>query len=227
MNRSKAGVVAVGILAALVGACASPPKAPTVNGRARIPVNEQTMVELQTCRSNLNNTQLLAAEAVSKATASQKVLTQIAQHCGVSAPAPTATAPPVGAALPPASGNTVYMLHFAFGKSTLNLTEDSAMALAEAARTAQLIQIRGRTDGSVDTPSEAYVARERADAVRQYLVALGMPADRIRSTYQAAGDHVADNSTMDGRALNRRAEVEVYAARPRVEILASNTSAKE
>lgn len=229
MHRKQVNAVIVAVVAVFVGACASPPKAPTVNGRGRIPVNEQTMVELQTCRSELNNTQLVAAEASTKAAASQSVLTQIAQRCGVPAPAaPTpAPPPPTGAILPSAPANTVYVLHFPFGKSTLNLTEDSALALANAVRGAQLIQIRGRTDGASDTPSEAYVARERANAVHDYLVAMGVPADRIRSTYQAAGDHVSDNSTMAGRALNRRAEVEVYSARPRVELLASNTSGKE
>lgn len=220
MNRKRMSVVTVAVFAIFVGACASPPKAPTVNGRGRIPVNEQTMVELQTCRSDLNNTQLIASEAATKAAATQSVLTQIAQRCGVPVPAAPAAVPPTGAAMPSSPANTVYVLHFPFGKSTLNLTEDGALSLANAVRGARLIQIRGRTDGEADTPSEAYVARERANAVRQYLLAMGVPADRIRSTYQAAGDHVADNSTLAGRAMNRRAEVEVYQSIPAQQQLA-------
>jgi outer membrane protein OmpA-like peptidoglycan-associated protein len=227
MTGKGIGVIVIGSVVALFSACASPPKAPTVNGRSRVPVNEQTMVELQTCRSELSNTQILAAEATSKAAASQKVLSQIAQRCGVPAAAAPPPSPPTGAVLPAAPANTVYVLHFPFGKSTLNLTEESALALANAVRGAQLIQIRGRTDGASDTPSEAYVARERANAVQDYLVAMGVPADRIRSTYQASGDHVSDNSTIAGRALNRRAEVEVYSAPPQVEFLASNTMTRE
>jgi outer membrane protein OmpA-like peptidoglycan-associated protein len=111
-------------------------------------------------------------------------------------------------------GSEVFILQFGYRESAIDLAEESAMRLVEAVRDAGLVLVRGRTDGVVETAGESRVARERADAVREYLVALGVPTDRIRTTYQPIGDYIADNSTEKGRALNRRAEVEVYHSAP-------------
>ena len=94
------------------------------------------------------------------------------------------------------------------------------MALASAAAEAKLIEVRGRTDGELDSVGNQRVARARAEAVRDYLVKLGVPADRIRMTYQAVGDHVASNSSEEGRMQNRRAEVELYSTEPVREVFA-------
>jgi hypothetical protein len=37
---------------------------------------------------------------------------------------------------------------------------------------------------------------------------------RIRATYQPTGDYVADNTSLSGRGLNRRVEIELYRAAP-------------
>lgn len=58
------------------------------------------------------------------------------------------------------------------------------------------------------------IARDRAAAVRDYLVAAGVDPARIRATYQPAGDHIADNVSASGRHLNRRVEIEMYRALP-------------
>ena len=50
--------------------------------------------------------------------------------------------------------------------------------------------------------------------MRDYLMSAGVNASRIRLSHQSVGDHVADNQTSAGRALNRRVEVEVYRAAP-------------
>ena len=74
--------------------------------------------------------------------------------------------------------------------------------------------LRGRTDGATDSAAESRIARERAAAVRDYLVGAGVDPDRIRATYQPAGDHAADNSSPAGQGMNRRVEIEVYRALP-------------
>ena len=91
---------------------------------------------------------------------------------------------------------------------------DNASALVESTRGAPLVLLRGRTDGATDSPAESRIARERAAAVRDYLVGVGVDAARIRATYQPAGDHAADNSSSAGQGLNRRVEIEVYRALP-------------
>jgi outer membrane protein OmpA-like peptidoglycan-associated protein len=74
--------------------------------------------------------------------------------------------------------------------------------------------VRGRTDGTTVAPAESRIARERAAAVREVLVAGGVDPARVRESFQPSGDHAADNSTVAGRGLNRRVEIEVYRALP-------------
>jgi len=72
--------------------------------------------------------------------------------------------------------------------------------------------VEGHTD-SVGT--EAYnqqLSQRRADAVRQVMVdQYGVAADRISAVGEGESEPVADNSTAEGRALNRRVEASVEA----------------
>jgi outer membrane protein OmpA-like peptidoglycan-associated protein len=83
------------------------------------------------------------------------------------------------------------------------------------------VLLRGRTDGAIDTLAEGRIARDRAAAVRDYLVAAGVDPARIRATYQPVGDHVADNDSASGRDLNRRVEIELYRALPVAQVASS------
>lgn len=195
---------------ALTG-CSSLPKPPTVNGTGRIPVNTPLEVDLQACKSELTNTKLMLSESSRLADSATATLSQMNARC---------TAPILATTSQPALVNAVYVLHFGYGRSSINLTEASAIALSDAVKTAQLIVIRGRTDGFTDTAGETRVAKARTEAVQQYLVAMGIDPARIRATHQAAGDFVADNHTEAGRALNRRAEIEVYQTIPTQHMLA-------
>ena len=47
----------------------------------------------------------------------------------------------------------------------------------------------------------------RAQTIADMLVQNGVPQDRVHSEGRAATDPVADDSTREGRALNRRVEV--------------------
>jgi type VI secretion system protein ImpK len=51
------------------------------------------------------------------------------------------------------------------------------------------------------------LSEARAATIADILIQNGVPEDRIRSEGRAATDPVADNSTREGRALNRRVEV--------------------
>lgn len=209
----------------LCAACASPPpKAPTLNGHNRTPVNSQAYVDLQACKTDLNNTKLLLNETARLADSASSALSQMSAQCAAPRLAPS-SAPRAASGAPsflqsgsgsatPNQVNTVFVLRFPYAGSAVELADKSAIALSEAAKAAQLIVIRGRTDGAKETPGELRVAKARALAVKEYLLAQGVEEQRIRTTYQAVGDHAADNSTEDGRALNRRAEVEVYFTRP-------------
>ncbi|MEE3447103.1 MAG: DUF5723 family protein [Bacteroidales bacterium] len=68
--------------------------------------------------------------------------------------------------------------------------------------------ISGHTDSSGDPEKNMTLSKERADAVKQYLIVHGVPGHRL--TAEGYGDTrpVADNKTTKGRALNRRVELE-------------------
>jgi outer membrane protein OmpA-like peptidoglycan-associated protein len=191
----------------VLASCSSPPKPPTVDESQKRPVNSQMAVELQVCRNDLQNTRLLATESGRLAESTAASLANVAARQQILA---ALQAPPD----PPPSANSVFTVRFDFGSSRVVVPSDVASALIKDAMASPLVLLRGRTDGRSDAPAESRIARERAAAVRDYLVAAGVDPARIRATYQPAGDHVADNTSAGGRALNRRVEIELYRALP-------------
>jgi outer membrane protein OmpA-like peptidoglycan-associated protein len=71
------------------------------------------------------------------------------------------------------------------------------------------IQISGHTDNSGKAADNSRLSENRAQSVTSYLTAKGIPATRL--SFKGWGDTqpVADNSTPEGRALNRRTELKV------------------
>lgn len=191
----------------VLSSCTSPPKPPTVNESMKHPANSAVAIDLQTCKSNLHNTRISATESDRIAESAAATLERVSAR-------QQAIAATQAALTPAAPANSVFSLRFGFGSTLVNVPADMASTLIENARTAPLVLLRGRTDGAIESAAESRIARERATAVRDYLVKAGVDPARIRSTYQPAGDHVADNSGPSGRALNRRVEIEVYRAIP-------------
>jgi len=188
-----------------LASCSSPPKPPTVDESQKRPVNSQMAVELQVCRNDLQNTRILATESSRLAETTAATLATMAarQQILAAMQAPTSQ-----------QANTVFTVRFEFGSTRVAIPPDVTASLVEDARASPLVLLRGRTDGTSDAPAESRIARERAAAVRDYLVAAGVDPARIRATYQPAGDHVADNASAGGRNLNRRVEIELYRALP-------------
>jgi len=187
----------------LLGSCGSPPKPPTVDESLKRPANSAMAVELQVCKNDLQNTRIVGRESDRLAASTAATLDRLAAHQRALFALQTSQA-----------GNSVYTVRFDFGSTRVVVPADIASALVDDARTAPLVLLRGRTDGSTDTPIESRIARDRAAAVRDYLVAAGVDPGHIRATYQPAGDHTADNTTSVGRGLNRRVEIEVYRGLP-------------
>ena len=195
----------------VLGSCGSPPKPPTVDESLKRPANSAMAVDLQVCKSDLQNTRILATESSRLAESAAATLARVSarQQAIAAAQAVIATIAPAAA-----PANSVFTIRFGFGSTRVIVPADTASALVESARSAPLVLLRGRTDGATDSAAENRIARERAAAVRDYLVGAGVDPARIRATYQPAGDHAADNSSPAGRGTNRRVEIEVYRAMP-------------
>jgi outer membrane protein OmpA-like peptidoglycan-associated protein len=194
----------------MASSCSSPPKPPSVDESRKRPANIAMAVELQACRSDLANTRILASESVRTAEASSLVMSQMATRM-----AQQQQLLAQGAETN-ASGqrNLLVPMLFAFGSTQVSVPDAEASRIVEEARSAPLIVLRGRTDGSTESAAESGIARRRAAAVEAWLVQAGVDRTRIRTTWQPIGDHAADNTTPGGRTLNRRVEIEVYRAAP-------------
>lgn len=72
------------------------------------------------------------------------------------------------------------------------------------------VEIQGHTDSSGKKASNDKLSQARADAVKNVLVTdFGVDAARITATGYGSSQPVADNKTKEGRAKNRRVEIEV------------------
>lgn len=71
------------------------------------------------------------------------------------------------------------------------------------------LEISGHTDNAGDDESNLVLSKKRAEAVKTYLVSKGIDATRFVINYFGETKPIADNSTSEGRAKNRRVEMKV------------------
>lgn len=107
-------------------------------------------------------------------------------------------------------------IHFPFGVSAIPPSEQEKLQRFAARIRATLpskdLLIVGRTDKVGTKHHNDELARKRAESVAAALRALGIESVRTRSEGKCC--YVGDNSTADGRARNRRAEIAVYRTQP-------------
>jgi adhesin transport system outer membrane protein len=72
----------------------------------------------------------------------------------------------------------------------------------------------GHTDSVGSDTYNQRLSLRRAEAVKAYLVSVGIDRQRIRVEGKGESQPVADNATPEGRAKNRRVEIEVIAQAP-------------
>jgi OOP family OmpA-OmpF porin len=67
--------------------------------------------------------------------------------------------------------------------------------------------IKGYTDSTGPEDYNQKLSERRAQAVYDYLTSRGLSPERLKTFGYGESDPVADNSTAQGRGLNRRAEI--------------------
>jgi flagellar motor protein MotB len=102
----------------------------------------------------------------------------------------------------------VFRVMHGFAKTDFHPSKSLQQQLLQAARAGKQIDIRGRTDAATPNEIDREIAMERALNARVFLANNGIHPRKMRINALAAGDNVADNSTADGRARNRRVEIE-------------------
>jgi len=109
-------------------------------------------------------------------------------------------------------GLVVNMADVLFETNKYALSQDAQLKLAKLSGIIQAhpglnLAIEGYTDTTGTPDYNLKLSQQRADAVRDFLVTQGLPADTITSKGLGQADPVADNSTAAGRKLNRRVEI--------------------
>jgi OOP family OmpA-OmpF porin len=100
-------------------------------------------------------------------------------------------------------------IRFESGRATID--PDSAGLLDRLIETALRcpaanIEIIGHTDADGEDASNQALSEKRAQAVADYVVKAGLPADRFTATGYGSTQPVASNDTDEGKAQNRRIE---------------------
>lgn len=73
------------------------------------------------------------------------------------------------------------------------------------------VLIEGHTDADGTTEHNSDLSLRRANSVGVYLTGLQVQADRLRMMGYGEGQPLASNDTAEGKALNRRVEIAVFA----------------
>ena len=91
--------------------------------------------------------------------------------------------------------------------------DEVAAKLTEPGVQIDSMTITGHTDSVGSAASNQRLSERRAEAVKSYLVAKGVDGSKIKTVGRGLTQPVADNKTPQGRAQNRRVDVEIVGAR--------------
>jgi len=114
---------------------------------------------------------------------------------------------------PPFESNLV-LTGIDFDGGGANLSQDSFSAVQDLAEKIKnwpkmKFQIVGHTDDKIPRIKAQTLSFARANAVRDLLISMGVPADRLQAVGMGSEKPIEDNSTRQGRQANNRIEIVV------------------
>ena len=103
-----------------------------------------------------------------------------------------------------------YSIQFETGKSTiLSSSYGQLQEIIDNALIAETMKVGvfGHTDNTGSDETNRLLSEARANSVKKYLITKGLPVERVESAGRGPNEPIADNSTAEGRAKNRRVEI--------------------
>ena len=134
------------------------------------------------------------------------------------APPPAVVAPPPAPPAPPAATKVTYAADafFDFDKSVIKPAGkqklDDLISKIKDINLEVIIAV-GHTDSVGSDSYNQKLSVRRSEAVKAYLVSKGIEKNRVYTEGKGEKQPVADNKTAEGRAKNRRVEIEVVGTR--------------
>ena len=134
------------------------------------------------------------------------------------APAPAPAPRPAPAPQPPAATKVTYAADAFFDFDKAVLKPEGRAKLDDLVSKIQGINLEviiavGHTDAVGNDSYNQRLSVRRAEAVKSYLVTKGIERNRVYTEGKGEKQPVADNKTSEGRAKNRRVEIEVVGTR--------------
>ncbi|MBU3712703.1 MAG: OmpA family protein [Limnohabitans sp.] len=135
------------------------------------------------------------------------------------APAPAPARAPAPAPAPAAASKVTYAADAFFDFDKAVLKPEGKAKLDDLASKVKAINLEviiavGHTDSVGSDAYNQKLSVRRAEAVKAYLVTKGIEKNRVYTEGKGEKQPVADNKTTEGRAKNRRVEIEVVGTRP-------------
>ena len=105
------------------------------------------------------------------------------------------------------------IIYFSYN-STSRLNNESVesyldQVAARVIKSGESILLTGHTDNIGSDETNNALAKKRADTVKQYLISRGVSAGKIKVISKGKTEPIADNATEEGRAKNRRTELQI------------------
>ena len=136
------------------------------------------------------------------------------------APAPAPTPRPAPAPAAPVQEKVTFAADAFFDFAKSNLKPEAQAKLADLVDKTKGVNLEviiavGHADAVGSTAVNQKLSIARAESVKNFLVGKGIERNRVYTEGKGESQPVADNKTAEGRAKNRRVEVEVVGTRAR------------